>query len=103
MDKLAKGTEWLRNVPAFVGVVALGYWLGSERAVKAAPSDIAFQLVDVKETSSLLVYQPASRSVYVYRGATVGSSALQCSYKYVLDAPGGVIERVPCPVQSVRP
>ncbi len=41
----------VRNTLALVGVPALGYWLGSERLVKAASIDVAFQMVDVKETA----------------------------------------------------
>jgi hypothetical protein len=102
VNGLGKLGGWSRNLLALAGLVSLGYWFGSSRPVTAASSDIAFQLVDVKETSSLLVYQPSSKTVYVYRGATVGSSALQCSYKYVLGEPGGAIERVSCPVQMVH-
>jgi hypothetical protein len=101
--KMEKMNEYMRNLLVLAGALALGYTAGSSRPVKAATGDIAFQLVDVKETSSLLVYQPSSKTVYVYRGATAGSSSLQCSFKYVLEAPGGVIQRVPCPVQSTFP
>jgi hypothetical protein len=61
---------------------------------------MVFQMTGVNETSSLLVYQPESRSVYVYKGATLGNSTVQCSYKFVLSTPGGAIQRVNCPVGS---
>jgi hypothetical protein len=103
MINMERLNEWIRNLLALAGALTLGYTLGSGRTVKAASGDLAFQLVDVKETSSLLVYQPSSKTVYVYRGATAGSSALQCSFKYVIEAPGGVIQRVSCPVQATFP
>lgn len=103
MINMRKMNEWPHNLLALAGALALGYMLGSGGTVKAATGDIAFLLVDVKETSSLLVYQPSSKTVYVYRGATAGSTALQCSFKYVIEAPGGVIQRVSCPVQSTLP
>jgi hypothetical protein len=90
------------------GVLALGYWLGAGRAVKASSAsaytgDVQFQLAGVNEHSSLLVYQPGTKTVYVYQGATTGNSYLQCSFKFQLGTPGGAIERVPCPVQSLLP
>ncbi len=99
-----QATGSLRNGLALVGVLAVGYWLGSGRTVKAAttPSDIAFQMTGVSQTSALLVYQPSSKTVYVYNGATTGSSNLQCAYEFVLGAPGGAIERKNCPVPSLR-
>jgi hypothetical protein len=103
-----KASVWVRNVLALVGVLALGYWLGADRTVKASSyvqsgESVGFQLTGVDETSSLLVYQPATKTVYVYRGATLGNSALQCSYKFQMDKPGGVIQRLSCPVQSLIP
>jgi len=93
----------LRNLLAIVGLLAVGYWLGSSRPVAAASysgGDAEFQLSGVSETSSLLVYQPGTKTVYVYRGATVGSSTVQCSFKYTLGAPGAAIRRENCPIGS---
>jgi hypothetical protein len=103
---MAKATEWVRNLLAIAGLLALGYWLGSSSRVQAASysgSDVEFQLTGVNETSSLLVYQPGTKTVYVYRGATVGNSTLQCSYKYQLGAPGGAIQRTNCSIGSALP
>jgi len=105
MEKLS---TWVRNGLALVGVLALGYWIAAAGTVKASissapPGDVQFQLGSVSEHSSLLVYQPATKTVYVYQGATTGNSNLQCSFKYQLGAPGGAIQRVACPVQSLLP
>jgi hypothetical protein len=105
MEKLS---HWLRNGLAVVGVLALGFWFGASSPVKASSSaasagDVQFQLAGVSEKSSLLVYQPATKTVYVYQGATTGNSNLQCSFKFQLGAPGGPIQRVPCPVPSLLP
>jgi hypothetical protein len=97
---MRKLVDVARNVMAIAGVLALGYSLGGVRGVKAAANDVEFQLAQVNESSSLLVYQPSTRTVYVYRGATAGSSNLQCSFKYVLGAPGGSIQRVTCSVPT---
>jgi hypothetical protein len=104
MEKLSL---WVRNGFALVGMLALGYWLGAGGTVKASSSatagDIEFQLGTVSEHSSLLVYQPGTKTVYVYQGATTGNSNLQCSFKYQLSTPGGAIQRTQCPVQTLLP
>jgi hypothetical protein len=105
MEKLSL---WVRNGLALVGALALGAWLGTSSTVKASSSssnsgDVEFQLGSVSEKSSLLVYQPATKTVYVYQGATTGNSNLQCSFKYQLGTPGGAIQRTSCPVQSLLP
>jgi hypothetical protein len=81
----------------------MGYWFGASRTVRADSSSgngVGFQLTGVNDTSTLLIYQPSEKSVYVYRGATVGNSTVQCSFKFVLSAPGGAIQRENCPVGS---
>jgi hypothetical protein len=97
-----------RNGLALVGVLAFGFWLGAGRTVKASSyqsggGDVEFQLTGINPTSSLLVYQPGTKTVYVYQGATTGNAALQCSFMFQLDKPGNVIRRVPCAVQQLNP
>lgn len=105
MEKLS---QWVRNALAVAGVLALGYWLGASGTVKASSgsassADVQFQLGAVSDHSSLLIYQPGTKTVYVYQGATTGNSNLQCSFKYQLGTPGGAIQRVSCPVQTLLP
>jgi len=99
--------EWTRNAFALVGVLALGFLLGSGRTAKASSDEsgggVQFQLTGVNPTSSLLVYQPDTKTVYVYQGATTGSSSLQCSFMFQLTRPGEVIHRVPCAVPRLIP
>ena len=104
---MVKLWEWTRNGLALLGVLAIGLWLGSSRTVKASSSDagtgVQFQLTGVSEASSLLVYQPETRTVYVYQGATLGNSNVQCTYKFQMTRPGEVIHRIPCPVAELNP
>jgi len=105
---MEKAWGWARNGLVLVGVLGLGFWLGSGRAVKASSHDsggmgVQFQLDGVNPASALLVYQPDTKTVYVYQGATVGNAAVQCSYKFQLTRPGEVIRRVPCPVPELNP
>jgi hypothetical protein len=91
-----------RNLLALAGVFALGYWIAGARAVHASSDDVQFELQGVNESSSLLVYQPATKTVYVYRGAMAGNSALQCNFMFQMTKPGGVIHRENCAVQTVQ-
>lgn len=102
---MQKATEYLRNGLAIVGLLALGYCLGNNSHVKAASSSgdgVSFQMDGVSDTSALLVYHPESKSLYVYRGATVGSSVVQCAYKFQIGDPGGALKRTNCPVGSAQ-
>jgi len=102
-----KAVVWLRNVLALVGILALGFWLGAGRPVNASSYEsgqgVQFQLAGVENSSSLLVYHPGTRTVYVYQGAMVGNAALQCTYMFQMNQPGAVIRRVPCAVQNLIP
>lgn len=99
---MGKAVAWTRNGLALLGVLALGLWLGSGRTVKAASStyayggDVQFQLAGVSQQSSLLLYDPGSKTLYVYQGATTGSSNVLCSFMFHLDRPGGAIQRINC-------
>jgi hypothetical protein len=97
---MERAMVWARNGLALVGVFALGYWLADARLVRASSDDVEFQLQGVNESSSLLVYEPSARTVYVYRGALAGNSSLQCNFKFTLSKPGGAVRRENCPVQS---
>ncbi len=104
---MEKATGWLKSIFALVGVLAFGFWLGAGRTAKASSDDdgagVQFQLTGISPASSLLVYQPGTKTVYVYQGATTGNNALQCSFMFQLTRPGEVIHRVPCRVPSLIP
>ena len=105
---MEKTSGWARNVLALAGVLAVGFWLGGNRTVKASSYDsggmgVQFQLTGMSEGSALLVYQPDTKTVYVYQSATSGNSSVQCSYKFQMTRPGEVIHRVSCPVAQLNP
>jgi hypothetical protein len=107
-EAMEKAWWWLRSGLALVGVLAFGFWLGAGRAVSASSYEsvetgVQFQLTGINPTSSLPVYQPGTRTVYVYQGATTGNSAMQCSFMFQFEKPGGVIRRIPCQVSSLIP
>jgi len=101
---MAKAWVWMRNGLAVVGLVALGFWLGAGRTVRASDfggGGLEFQLTDVKPSSALLVYQPAHSTVYVYQGATTGNAELHCSFMFELDRHSGTIHRENCAMGSL--
>jgi hypothetical protein len=105
---VAKAFAWMKNGLAFLGILALGFWLGSGRAVRASDYDsghgVQFQLTGgVQPTSALLVYDPGKKTVFLYQGAMQGNAALQCNYMFQMDRPGEVIRRVPCSMQKMFP
>jgi hypothetical protein len=105
---VAKAFAWMKNGLAFLGILALGFWLGSGRAVRASDYDsghgVQFQLTGgVQPTSALLVYDPGKKTVFLYQGAMQGNAALQCNYMFQMDHPGEVIRRVPCSMQKMFP
>ena len=99
---MERAKELMRSLLALAGVFALGYWLAGARAVHASSDDVQFELQGVNENSSLLVYQPSTKTVYVYRGAMAGNSALQCNFMFQMTKPGGVIHRENCAVQTLQ-
>jgi hypothetical protein len=104
---MEKVWEWVRNGLALGAVLTVGFWLGAGRTVKASSSDagmgVQFQLDGINPASALLVYQPETRTIYVYQGATAGNSSVQCSYKFQMMRPGEVIRREQCPVPQLYP
>jgi hypothetical protein len=105
---VAKAFAWMKNGLALLGILALGFWLGSGRAVRASDYDsghgVQFQLTGgVQPTSALLVYDPGKKTVFLYQGAMQGNAALQCNYMFQMDRPGEVIRRVPCSMQKMFP
>ena len=100
--KMEQMQKLVRDLLAVAGVFALGYWVASGRTVQASSDDVQFALQGVNESSSLLVYQPATKTVYVYRAAMVGNSTLQCSFKFEMTKPGEIVRRENCPVHSFQ-
>ena len=103
---MRNGLGWMQGPVIALAALALGLWLGNARGARAASyasdGELQFQLAGVNEHSSLLVYQPGTRTVYVYQGATTGSSWIGCSYMFKLGKPGDAIQRENCGVTTMR-
>lgn len=99
---------WAKNGLVLLGIFLLGLWFGSGHAVRASSYDsgqgLQFQVTGgIEPSSSLLVYHAETKTVYLYQGAMLGNSALQCTYKFQIDKPGEVIRRIPCGIRKTDP
>jgi hypothetical protein len=82
----------------------LGQWSAGGKTVRAAAEDnLQFEFRGVDAQGGLLLYYPSQRTIYLYQGVMAGNSALQCTYKFKLNEPGGVVRRQQCDVQRLIP
>lgn len=70
------------------------------RTVKADSGDNAqIEVREVTGGSSLVVYYPNLKKLFVYQSPFVGMPTWGCSYSVQLSTPGGPIKREPCATQ----
>ncbi len=100
----------MTNVNRVIGSLAVcaafaaGWMLHTGNRVYANGGTVYYQLQGLGQDGALTLYYPSEQTIYVYPGAVVGNSAVQCAFKYKLsDKPGGVVRRTPCPIQSINP
>lgn len=75
-----------------------GRWFPFNRSVKADTGDSP--QVEVREVtggSSLILYYPNLKKIYVYQNPFVGLPVWPCSYSVQIGTPGGTVDREPCP------
>lgn len=101
MDRTAEA--WLRDGVLVVLALAIGWWARPGSRVQAQSSNVSFQMQNVNGGTSLAVYYPNGQLIYVYPGAAVGYSKINCAYEFRLSGPGGAIEREPCKPPSFQP
>ena len=94
---------WFRDAALIAAALCIGWWAHGAKTVSAASDNLQFQLHGLDTANALLVYQPEKKTIYVYRSVMTGGSGLQCSYRFQLGEPGGVIRRELCPAQSLLP
>lgn len=90
-----------------IAAVACAAFLLGERwhapiTVQAASSDPIFQLSGIGPGTAISYYSASDHSIYIYQGATTGSSVVACSYKFILDEAGKPLRRENCPVHFGR-
>ncbi len=87
----------LLAIAAFVA----GRWSTSSVIVKADSGESAtIQVQPVRGDTSITVYYPELKKMFVYQSPFVGLPTWDCSYSIQLSTPGGSIERKPCANQG---
>ncbi len=100
---------WVRDFVLIAFAVCVGWWMrGADRAALAASSssagdgNLAFQMIGTGPASTLAMYNPGNRTLYVYTRAGSGDSSVPCTYSFTVSAPGAALERKNCPVGELR-
>jgi hypothetical protein len=74
---------------------------GRVKADEGESPSIAVQ--SVRGDTSLTVYYPSQKKLFVYQTPFVGAPTWNCSYSIQLSTPGGSIERQQCPGAGQQP
>jgi hypothetical protein len=98
---------YVREGVMIAAALMIGWWArGVDRQVAAAsavPSNLVYQFSNAGPGISLTMYNPGEQMLYVYQGATMGNSHVNCSYRFHIQQPGAPIERENCAIGSLLP
>ena len=90
--------------------VLIGWWLHKPGTVvlardsgPASDAGLAFQLSGIGPDTSLTVYNPDNRTLYVYQRIGQGNSHISCGYSFTISKPGAPIDRQNCPIGDQVP
>ena len=91
-------TGLVRDAVMMAFAVAVGWWAhgGEHRVHASSEANMIYQFDSLTPASSLPLYNPDERVLYVYQGATAGNSHLNCSFRYRLSRFGAPIDRENC-------
>lgn len=91
---------WSRDLLLVGAAVAAGWWIhGADKPVLAqrgTPENLAFQMIGTGPESTLAMYDPLTRVLYVYARTGAGSNHVPCTYGFFISAPGQPLERRNC-------
>jgi hypothetical protein len=99
----------VRDLALVCLAVAVGWWLrGAGTTVLAqrsggSSSALAFQMAGTGPDALLTVYNPDSRTLYMYPRIGAGSSTINCAYSFKVWSPGAPLERENCPMGELTP
>ena len=104
---------FVRDLALLAIAASIGWWAhGANSTVRAQqhsssnqpkPPDnnVGFQLGGAGFEGSLTLYDPQSRSLYVYPRVARGDSNVNCEYVLYWDKPGAPVQRQNCPNGSL--
>jgi hypothetical protein len=83
---------------ACLAAFSVGRWSRPGASVHADSGDSPqIELREVTGGTSLTVYYPSLKKLFVYQNPFVGQPVWPCAYTVQLSTPGGTINRQPCP------
>ena len=62
---------------------------------------LAFQLSGIGPDTALTVWNGGNQTLYVYQGALIGHSNVNCSFSFHIERVGAPIQRQNCPIGSL--
>ena len=65
--------------------------------------NLAFQIGGIGQDTALTVYNPVSRTLYVYPRVATGNTHINCEFSFTVTVPGAPIERKNCPIGEQVP
>ncbi len=93
--------SWARDLVLVAFALCVGWWMRSaDRAVMAqtgSSDNLAFQMIGTGPDSTLAMYNPGTRTLYVYARAGSGSSNVTGTYGFLVNTPGMPLVRRNCP------
>ncbi len=95
---MPKSHLFLIVIAAVLAAFTAGRWSRSGETVKADSGESPqIEVREVAGNSSLVVYYPSLKKLFVYQNPFVGLPTWPCAYSVQLGAPGGHVDRQPCP------
>ena len=95
---MPKSHLFLIVIAAVLAAFAVGRWSRSSETVKADSGESPqIEVREVAGNISLVVYYPSLKKLFVYQNPFVGLPKWPCAYSVQLSAPGGPVDRQPCP------
>ena len=107
----------VRNALLLAAAAATGWWArgvrvspvlaqgdGEHGSNRSSGSDgLAFQLSGVNPETALTIWNPSNHTLYIYQGAVMGNSNVNCSFSFHVDRAGAPIQRQNCPIGQLFP
>jgi hypothetical protein len=91
-------SRWLLVlITVALAAFSAGRWSRFSESVKADSAETPqVEIRQVAGDSSLIVYYPSLKRIFVYQNPFVGLPTWPCAYSVQLGTPGGTVSRQPC-------
>jgi len=96
----------VRDLALVCLAVAVGWWWRGtpvHATGSSGSSPLAFQMTGTGPDALLTVYNPDSRTLFMYPRIGAGSSTVNCAYSFKVPSPGAPLQRENCPMGELTP